>query len=188
MFLGDSLAAGYFATTRESGFSATVLAELRQVRADLESVTASKAGGTVRVGSVLDLPANVDVAVIELGTNDSLKTDPATFARRYAGLLRRIRAESPDAHLVCLGVWRRTWRAWPYDAVIATAARRNGGEFVRLSDLYRDSRTRGPAGRVVETGTTDNFHPNDHGHALIALRLLLSLREAVATRKPAASL
>lgn len=176
MFIGDSLAAGYFATTREMGFAPLVTASLRE-SAEVETVTASKAGGNVRVGSVVDLPAAVDVVVVELGTNDSLHTLPHVFARQYGALLDRIRATSPDARVVCVGAWRRAWRAWPYDRAIRNQARRHGGAFLRLSDLYADASTRGPAGRAVENGTTDDFHPNDFGHQAIAERLLPLVRD-----------
>jgi acyl-CoA thioesterase-1 len=174
MFIGDSLAAGYFATTRAAGFSELTIAALREI-GQVEPVTASKAGGNVKAGSIVDLPQDVDVVVVELGTNDSLHTLPHTFARQYGGLLRRIRETSPSARLVCLGLWRERWRAWPYDAAIRSQARRHDATFVPLTDTYRDSATRGPAGIAVENGQSDTFHPNDHGHRAIADRLLASL-------------
>lgn len=181
MFIGDSLAGGYFATTIEQGYAALTRERLR-LDYDLDWVVASKAGGDTKVVSVLDLPSDVDLVIVELGTNDSLHTLPPIFHRQYESLLRRVRETSPAASLVCMGVWRRRWRAWPYDRSIRRLAARFGGVYVGLSDLYADPTTRGPAGVQVENGISDNFHPNDEGHARITARLWSAVGLSAASR------
>lgn len=178
MMVGDSLAGGMHATTVEQGFSELLLAHLRRRFDRVHALRAQEAGGTIKVVSILAVPAEVDLIVIELGTNDSLHTPPWRFAHQYDELLTMVRESSPEAPLVCLGLWRHAWRAWPYDRSIKRLAQKHGGTFVPLSDLYSMREHRGPAGVVTDTPSRwvrDNMHPNDAGHAAIAERLVSAL-------------
>jgi lysophospholipase L1-like esterase len=175
MILGDSLAGGYYASVVERGFAARVLDSLGRSR-PVDRVEVSHPGGTTRAATYgREVPADLDVVVVELGTNDSLRTPPWRFARTYDALLKRIRDASPEAHMVCLGLWRQTWRASIYDRIIRRSCERHEADFRRLSDIYERSGVRGPADVPVQHGRSDTFHPNDHGHQLIAERVMSAL-------------
>lgn len=175
-FIGDSLSGAYYASTGEDGFRKRVLRELR-TRGAVEDNQASTPGGTTRVASAnIDIPEGMDLVLIELGTNDSMRTAPWKFASQYRALVAQARGASPDAVIVCVGLWRRAWRAWPYDRIIKREAARYDAAFVPLSDAYDNPATRGPAGRSTWLGSADNFHPNDLGHRVIAGRVLHALR------------
>lgn len=180
LFLGDSLTSGYYASLRESSFAALVLERLTERDGEVERVTAAWPGGVTKVATYSDIPGGLDVAVVGLGTNDSLRTAPWVFARQYGDLLSRIRTSSPGAEVVCLGLWRSPWRAWPYDRAIERLAAKRGATYRPLSDLYVDAANRGPAGVPVEHGVSDDFHPNDRGHAQIAERVSGALRLRIA--------
>lgn len=180
MFLGDSLSVGYFATTAAEGYDQHVVAHLRE-SGELEAVGASRAGGKAKAGSILGMPTDVDYVIVELGTNDSLHTMPWVYAAQYDDLVKRVRESSPRAVVICVGLWRPTWRAWPYDVAVKRAAARYGATYVRMSDLYAQSDVRGPAGRKVEKGITDMLHPNDFGHAAIADRVIEAIKRAGVT-------
>lgn len=177
LVLGDSLAWGYFASAAENGFRALVVDDLTASLGEIEVSGGAKAGGTTRVVSITDLPPMSGLTVIALGTNDSLRTWPSQFRRQYRALLSRTREASPETALVCVGLWRARWRAWPYDRAIWGEARRAGGSFVPLSDLYADRTLRGPAGQPTWLGAADDFHPNDAGHRRIADRVVAALRD-----------
>ncbi|QDH92303.1 hydrolase [Gordonia phage Spooky] len=174
LFTGDSLMGGYFATTPERAFKSLVLAKLGPV----DTVEAARAGRTLStVSSITDVPAGLDLAVVELGTNDvGEKTPIPTFTRQYAELLDRIRTSSPNAAVLCLGVWQDAVSATPYDRVIRTQCAMRRGQYIRLSGMFDKAANHGPAGRSTYNGTSDVFHPNDRGHKAIADTLLRNLQ------------
>lgn len=168
---GDSLAAGFFASTEAQGFSPLVTGALGRVT----PTTVSRAHQTLStVAGVTEVPPDLDLAVIELGTNDvGIPTPLADFEAQYGDLLARIRASSPDAALVCLGTWTHDGAA--YDEVIARSCAANAGRYVSLAGLFAVAELHGPAGRDTFVGTGDEFHPNDAGHRAIADAVLAVL-------------
>lgn len=137
----------------------------------MEEVGTYKSGYRLQdIASGFAIPRGAALAVIELGTNDLVtNTDTAVFARRYKEYLNRVAAASPDAKLLCLGVWGpAAGRAAALDAAITAGCDAHGGEFVSLKELFDTAANRGPAGASVWLGTRDTFHPNDAGHAAIA--------------------
>lgn len=149
----------------------------------LQEVGADSDGTLAGVG---DVPSGLALAVVELGGQDVAGTSVADFRTAYASVLQEVRAGSPDAVLLCAGLWKPAGLAQPYDAAIEGACTAAGGTFVRLSDLYERTDTRGPAGRPTYAGdgadadapTTvpgDDVLPNDTGHAAIAARMLNAL-------------
>jgi lysophospholipase L1-like esterase len=164
LITGDSLAAGFFASAEDQGFSALVASALGPV----ELTTVSRAHQTLTtVAGVTDVPPDLDLAVIELGTNDvGIPTPLADFDAQYADLVSRIRASSPDAALVCTGTWTADGAA--YDEVIARVCAESGGRYVSLGALFATPELRGPDSRDTFVGPGDDFHPNDAGHRAIA--------------------
>ena len=56
--------------------------------------------------------------------------------------------------------------------VIETECLSRGGTFRKMSDIFADPSSRGPAGLVKYGGVSDDFHPNDLGYERISERLL----------------
>ncbi|WP_242864553.1 SGNH/GDSL hydrolase family protein [Microbacterium testaceum] len=171
LITGDSLAAGFFASTAAQGFSALVTGALGPVT----PTTVSRAHETLStVAGVTEVPADLDLAVIELGTNDvGIPTPLADFEAQYADLVGRIRTSSPDAAVVCAGTWTVDGAA--YDEIIAGVCTANAGRYVSLADLFATPEFHGPAGRDTFVGVGDDFHPNDAGHRAIADAVLAVL-------------
>lgn len=168
---GDSLAAGFFATTKDRGFIRLVADGIGSV----DVTGAAQAQQTLStVAAVTDVPADVGVAVVELGTNDvGVPTPLADFEQQYASLLDRIRSTSPRAGLLCLGTWTADGAA--YDEVIARTCAARGGIYVSLAGSFTNAEFHGPTGRETFAGAGDEFHPNDAGHRAIADAVLSAL-------------
>lgn len=172
-FLGDSLTVGLHASEPRSGFSQRMVQAWRADGAVLDNPRDSLVGGTV--ADALrnpNLPSDQHLYVVELGTNDVVRTDHGTFRSDYEQLLDRIRVASPDAGLLCVGLWRPTDVASRFDTIIADLCEARGGAFRSLSGVRADPGFLGPAGEDTYFGPSDDFHPNDHGHREIAARLL----------------
>ncbi|HEU4849263.1 MAG TPA: SGNH/GDSL hydrolase family protein [Terrimesophilobacter sp.] len=179
---GDSLAGGYFASTKAAGFRGILVDTLEK-------------GGPVELhrygfphGRLADIddtlpPSGLDLAVVEIGTNDFGKTPRAEFRRGYKAYLARIEKTSSDVKLICLGLWQTSGAKSngtapdDYDNIIETVCEADGGTFIPLQPIFDAKDTRGPAGVTTEVGTSDAFHPNDHGHALIAAAIVDALRQ-----------
>lgn len=182
VWLGDALTAGRGASGPGLGYKALMRERLKG-DGPLQEVGADSDGTLAGVGNV---PSGLALAVVELGGQDVAATPVSDFRTQYASVLQEVRAGSPDAVLLCAGLWRPTELARPYDAAIGSACAAAGGTYVPLSDLYDRTDTRGPAGRSTYAGdgadpdasTTvpgDDVLPNDTGHAALAARLLNAL-------------
>lgn len=174
--VGDSITTGFWATTTAQAFPALTAARYgsRLVKVDQPGAT------LVTVSAMTTVPAGVDLAVVELGTNDVLAgTAPATFASQYRTLLARIRAAAPYAPLVCIGSWRdpRLALQGPLDGVIHDECVRVGGHPFGVVDLYNDPADHAVAGRTTFNGVSrDSFHPGDLGHRAFSDRVAAVLR------------
>lgn len=168
---GDSLSGGFDAITRDRGFVALVMDELAPAklhRAERAHQTLSTVSG------ITDVPEDVDIAIIELGTNDvGVGTPDDEFRETYQALLERITTASPEVQLVCVGTW--TGWGWTQDQIIQDSCHDAGGTYVHLRDVFEDPSTRGPAGVETHRGLSDDFHPNNTGHERIAARILDAL-------------
>lgn len=167
---GDSITEGWHATTEESSFRGLVEEWLADRGAG--SVTGTfRAGFTVQeVADGFEVPSGVDLAVVELGTNDIGRNNTVgTFGVQYAAYLDDLEEASPDVRLVCLGVWYpASDRTAAFDAVIEGECTNRGGVFQPLSGLFGEPGLRGPEGKPTWLGDSDTFHPNDAGHERIA--------------------
>lgn len=174
MVAGDSLAGSYFASSLDNGFVGQVVAGI-DGRVDVTRAERAHQALAV-VSGIAEVPDNVDIAIIELGTNDvGIPTPEAEFRDGYAALLDRVRVASPDAKLVCLGTW--TGWGWTQDETIRSECVARDGAYVHLRDLFDREELHGPSGVETPTGTSDWFHPNDEGHSSIARRVLVAIDE-----------
>jgi lysophospholipase L1-like esterase len=170
LFAGDTITGGYYASTQAKGFSQLVAASLAK-HGEIEEVRAGVTGGKVEtLGGLSDIPSGLDLAVLQLGTIEvGQKEDAATFARNYETVLRNMKARSPKVAIVCVSVWQSLGiNAAGYDRLIREKCKAQGGQFVDVSALFIDPRSRGPVGVKTWAGVSDAFHPNDAGHKAIA--------------------
>lgn len=177
LFAGDSITDGAFALDPgQDAFPALVEDRLAQH----VPVTVQKIGH-IGYTTAMVLPAvagagQADVIVVELGTNDAFDVTLETFRSDYPALLDALRAQSPDAALVCAGAWHGSGLAREMDEVIAAECRDHGGRYAGLDALFEDPANHGPDGTLRLDGTPiDWFHPNDAGHAGIAEAVLAAL-------------
>lgn len=169
LFIGDSLTAGYGATTEGRSFKQIVLRDLER-HGQVEPLQALRreGAGLTFARSFQYVPPNADLAVVELGTNDVGNTPAQQFARDYRRLIDRIRADG-RTQLVCLTPWRPV-RTPNLDAYLSAidAACTGPSISVDIEPILASPYTHGPEGRDTWKGPGDDFHPNDEGHRRIA--------------------
>ena len=177
LFAGDSITTGSYTTSEGTAFRNVVTDALSAAGPVAPSTAGAFALTTQQVlPDVLDDDNAYDLVVVELGTNDVLDTDLPTFRHQYPAFLSAVRERSPDAVLLCAGVWEDGVPSVVFDVVIRTACEQADGRFVALKPLYDDPANRGPAGELRYDGAvSDDFHPNDAGHAAIADALVSQL-------------
>ena len=176
LFVGDSLTAGYYATSEPQSFRALTGAWFASdgypTSTNLAVPGGKIADAATETAQISD--AGADVAVIELGTNDASgyptwqPTPADEFEADYRSVLEAVRSARPQARLVLLGVWKEKADRDIYDGIIAALATEYDGCYVNLETLSDDPSLSGPAGRATYNGTSDTFHPNDAGHQAIA--------------------
>lgn len=176
VFLGGSLTDGAWVTAEAAAFNQRVAYGLGvPVTIDRGGVNRSSLDDVM---PILKITGEVNLVVIELGSGNLYtdRTPPDEFAPQYRELLDKVRERAADSALVCLGVWAGTGNAEQYDKRISSECVSHGGVFVPIADIYDEPGMRGPAGVTVPGGVSDDFHPNDSGHAAIAERILSNLR------------
>lgn len=175
-FAGDSLGAGFYATTQQQGYRWLVEDHLEQYGA-VESAAATKDPNEplFQIGNAQNIPASgVDLAIIELGTNDASNKDTEQLAQQYTDLIRQVK-QSEGVMIVCTGVWGVNGVTQHIDSVISQVCADEGGKYVDLTQLFERGDTYGPEGVPTWAGPSDNFHPNDVGHRLIADAIIAKL-------------
>ncbi|GGH93718.1 SGNH/GDSL hydrolase family protein [Arthrobacter liuii] len=180
LFSGDSLTGGLYASSQATAFQWLMVDALKK-SGPIEQMSSALSGGTtVEVSQKYTVPGGLDLAVVELGTNDKAKATPISdFRAAYVDLLNKITAGSPGVALVCAGVWEDVNGgpdALPYNNVISSECTARGGRFVNLTPIYKNPATIGPVGVPSFGGVSDNFHPNDTGHRAIADALLAQIK------------
>lgn len=180
MFIGDSLLGGFYASAESASWSAHVIDTLRPEVGDVDVLPAPRKDlppGTPTSTSsfnVARIPADLGLAVVELGTNDAGADVPVdVFAKQYSAILDQIRNTSPNSYVLCLSPWPPSTA---YTTIIVSeCTERPRTSYVDISKFYNARGMRGPAGIETPNGTSDNFHPNDAGHRAIADAVLQAL-------------
>lgn len=184
LVVGDGLSVGYDATDVQHGY-VSLLARSLHAR-----LTMRAAGGllTPALYDALqdDPPAQADIIVVELGTNDGGK-DYWSFLQAYPAVLAMLRRISPNAILICSGPWQPHVRTQDGDNVyIQNFCNAQGGMFVDLQHLYTN-----PAYHWTTTDHwlgwlstyTDQFLPNNAGMAAICSAFLAAIHSEIAQRE-----
>ncbi|WP_181574262.1 SGNH/GDSL hydrolase family protein [Microbacterium sp. SMR1] len=167
---GDSISAGQHSVSEASAFRSLLLGSL-ETRGEVNFIGRYFAGA--RIGDMAEKfspYSDVDLILMQLGLNDAFKETPTgEFAISYRAYLASLKAASPDASVLCLGVWgMNDAQNRPYNEQIGAVCSEFGGKYIDLSTTFADMSTHGPAGNVYWQGETDEGHPNDEGHARIA--------------------
>jgi acyl-CoA thioesterase-1 len=166
--VGDTIATGRFASGPDTRFRSLVLAALGargQVSADEATRT-----GTSLLSTAVAVPPNMDLVVLELGTDDMRAASVSDFGMGYGALVSSVLADSPNAAVVCAGTWSATGGL--YDAVIQRDCGMAKGRYVSLQALYDTPAYHGRVGVIGYYGVSDGLAPNDAGHRAIAAALL----------------
>lgn len=173
LFSGDSISDGWHASIKSKGFVYRVEKEL----APIKSFHNHMHGYTVgQVGEKFFIPEDVDLAIIELGTNDVNKgTTLEAFEINYPTYIERVMTKSPRARLICLGVFPYSERGITFDSIIENTCEAHQGQFISISDISQSRRGVDPAGTETWAGKSTPGHPNDFGHAVIANRIFTAL-------------
>lgn len=176
LFAGDSLTGGLYSSEQANAFKWRMLATMQGTGPVDESNSALSGGTTLQVSEKYPVPSGLDLAVVELGTNDQGNQVPMDdFKKAYSELLAKVTASSDHVKIVCAGVWEANGGSESesvYDVQIRSLCGQAGGVFVSLRPIYTKPDVIGPAGTTVWQGAADDFHPNDKGHQLIADALL----------------
>ena len=178
-FIGGSITDGWNASQQDLGYRALLTAAL-QPRGPVSGRTDARSSATLaEVASVAILPPAVDVAVIELGTDD---VDPDQDVDAFTADYNTLAAGLGDVseRMLCLGVYRSGPAAQALDTAIEAACVANGGQYVAIGDMTEDPRFTAPRGTPAYPGPADGRHPGDEGHAELTARLLAALGTAPA--------
>ncbi len=187
LLVGDSLRDGYAAIKYSQSWGPTLIRQLNQRHPTVEEKPTAMRGGRRRARSVVALPKGADLTIVEMGTNDYGMTPIEAFTRDYARLIRLVRSASPNTKLLCLSIWQdwrlRSGRDRPTGvgpSIYNDAIRRlcKGGRYVFISDIFNVRSYRGPSGvKTFFLGKrSDEFHPNNDGHAAIARAVAAQLK------------
>lgn len=174
--IGDSIAAGRYATTASRVFPALVAQRL-----GMNLVPVARSGA--KAGWALpQLPAITSahpaLVTIELGTNDvGFSTSPDLFRSQYEAIMAAV--ATGEARVICIGSWLPSAG---FDAIIEDVCGRHGGTFVSLDGFYWVNDFHAEDGGPSYLGRADWFHPGDQGHAAIAAAVLAAMGAGAAPR------
>lgn len=169
VFLGDSLSADSYSTTRELGWTSLVTSGLAAY-GNVERTVEATSGQTVADALRRTIPAGADLVLVQLGTNDvGGRTEPAKFEATYREYLGKARAASPDSQVICITPWNTAARSTAYTAAITTVCSEAGATVMDIAPIYNRPDTRAHKGDTYFGGIVpDDAHPNDAGHRRIA--------------------
>lgn len=165
LYIGDSLSHGAAATDYPHSFPWLVTAGLERRGQMVTQLIVAKGGVRTAYWQAAAIPKNINVAIVELGTNDAHEVPaPEQFSIDYQHLITMIRAKSPHAKIVCLSVWRpdNPPAAISYDETIKADC---PGRYVDINRFAQ----------APNLSSKDGFHPNNAGHASIATAVLRAL-------------
>ena len=123
---------------------------------------------------------DLDLIIIQLGDNVNNNEKKAAFGNNIRHLLAQIKADCPNARVICVGTWY--YRPTVISDYIR-ACKENGCDFVSIENIC-SAATMPPAGTIVtyNDGTTriaeggSLSHPNNNGMELIAKRMVAQLK------------
>lgn len=183
LFVGASITSGMEQSSLDDTYPGDVVARLRERGLRVEWDERARSGAMVGDALTWPYPADQQIIVVHLITNDFLRGTPLdAYQDRLHQVLVALRERSPQAHLVCLGTWeapgfvnRDQVPLETYDAAAKESCDGEQGTFVPLDGIFATPGTRGPRGQATPWGPTDGWHPNDVGAQDIADAVLAAL-------------
>lgn len=135
VFVGASITAEVGATEPVDSYPADLTRRMQQQVGPVVPTVIAHPGARVATALQWQFPRDQNLVIVHLATNDFLvATPPATYGASLDALVQRLRAESPQASIVCLGVWgaeadtnRAGLAASTYDAQDQAACQSAGG-------------------------------------------------------------
>lgn len=184
LFVGASITAGVGATSPSDYYPAFLGQEIAAHVGPVLPTVVAQSGATVAAALTWLYPIDQDLIVVHTATNDFLHaTPPAVYRESLLELLQRLRSESLDAAIVCLGVWatqddvnQAGLGVTTYDALVAADCELVGGAFVPLWKLFEQPALHAPSTYATLAGPRSAFHPDDAGHAGIAMAVYDALQ------------
>lgn len=183
LFLGDSITAGLGVDQTEA-FPARVGTQLKQEGYSVEVIDAGVSGDTSTGGlNRLNwlLQNRVDVLVLELGGNDGLRGINLDLTRsNLAGIIRQTRETWPGVDVVLVGMQVPPNLGAEYTGTFARMYPELAKELDTalvpfVGDNFED---------ILHLLQNDGIHPTAEGHALIATKVLETVRPLVEKRQP----
>lgn len=177
--IGDSLSAGYFAKTSEDKFTTILSKGLENhLGYQVEEIGVASYGG-VLTGGLKAIPDmnqnNPDLISIEFGTNDCNKENNVSiekFERNLNKLIAGVTTEvGKSPYIVLVTTWNQGSKCEPFDKVIKNVGKDKNIAVADISDIWKNEKTKGPAGVDTYRGESDTFHPNNVGMKQIAERI-----------------
>lgn len=164
--IGDSISFGSYTTVQSNRWETLVAKHLDpDAKLDVEATS----GQTTQDAIKRPIPHDVDLLMVQLGSNDIARGKLSTLNRDYAALLAKAREQNPSASIICLSPWAINGTDGEALDDIRAGCKAVRGVTVPIEGLYRDDSIHAHIGDKYFAGkASDAFHPNDRGHALIA--------------------
>lgn len=183
--IGDSLAAGAYATTKEqsyvSVFSSLINKKMGYDVKVIDSYAISGSGLKDNAIPNLDhiIANKPDLITIELGTNDleeskeKTYSTPEEFNELLSEFVSNLQKELGDSTKILLvTTWNRHQHSINYDTVITEVGANKNVPVVNIQSVWQNrTDTFGPEGRDTFLGESDASHPNDKGHSEIGNKI-----------------
>ncbi|MEP9382518.1 SGNH/GDSL hydrolase family protein [Nocardioides sp. KR10-350] len=123
-----------------------------------------------------DAPADLDVAVIQLGAGNVGRTTSEDARLQYLDLARWLHRRAPKVQLLCLGAWGDPAQVDDVDHAMSAACRTAGGKFHPIRQLYNVDGNLG--GKLPDGAGDDARAPSAQGYRQIADVVENSIRVA----------
>ncbi len=183
LFIGASITSGMEQSTLDETYPGQVVAGLRHQGFSVDWQERARWGALAADALTWPYPPDQQVIAIHLISNDFVRGTPIDAYQEALGhLLVDLRGSSPQARLVCLGVWGAPNSVnlahvplAAYDAAARQTCEGEHGDFIPLDGIFATAGSRGPRGQVTPWGPTDGWHPNDVGAQRIADAVLAAI-------------
>lgn len=183
LFVGASITSGLEQTSLDETYPGRVVAGLRDQGDRVDWQERARWGALVNDALTWPYPPDQQLIVVHLITNDFVRGTPIdSYQDALSQVLVDLRGSSPQAHILCLGVWGAPNSVNPegvpltaYDAAAQQTCGSEHGDFIPLDGIFASAGSRGPMGQGTPWGPTDGWHPNDVGAQRIADAVLTGI-------------
>ena len=183
LFVGASITSGMEQSSLDDTYPGRVVGGLRNQGYRVDWQERARWGALAADALTWPYPPDQQFIAVHLITNDFVRGTPIdSYQDALRQVLADLRAGSPQAHLLCLGVWGAPNSVnlnhvslAAYDAAAQQTCESEQGAFVPLDRIFATAGSRGPVGQVTPWGPTDGWHPNDVGAQRIADAVLATI-------------